>query len=223
MTLTQPSVTTLTDGIFLLLHDPFSGKTLVSTRLLEYAIATAALAELVMINRLTVDEDGAVAHLDHDARDPRFQAPLNDLQVLILDAITQNTRGRRTRVWITDLAPVAVEIVRRRLTASRIVLRQRHLFTADRYPAPDVMLASVHTPRAQLRRLADRSALGTKIEAALAVTAVIAWAVKALKPLTIELPDQLLVNLLSGLGPELEEVMKGLVSAIAAGAVTASR
>ncbi|GGM04270.1 MULTISPECIES: GOLPH3/VPS74 family protein [Micromonospora] len=87
-----PSVMRLADELFLIGHDDFTGKPLAAAKVLDTALAGAALAELILDGRLSI-ENAAVVALDNQPR----QEPLTDL---VLGEILRRGSGHSTRLWL---------------------------------------------------------------------------------------------------------------------------
>ena len=76
---------------FLLAHDEFTGKLLVSKGLLGCGLAASQLAELVAVEQLTVD-DGYVVTID--------DGPSSGVAAFVMDTIAEQAVSHPARAWI---------------------------------------------------------------------------------------------------------------------------
>lgn len=136
----------LADELFLIAHDDFSGKPKSAANLLDTALAGAALAELVLDNRLMVDGNG-VTVLDGQLR----QEPVTDL---ILSEIMSRGNGHPARLWLVYLRDQQqiCERVGNRLVSKgwvrRVESRSLSLRMSVRWPGVDPNRAAA--PRVRL-------------------------------------------------------------------------
>lgn len=135
--------------MFLVLHDPFSGKALGPPKLIRYAIVTAGLAELVMHRRLAVG-GGRIAPAGewYDGGGDAVRA------VLVGGVGPAGSDINRT--WVEQVADAVYEQVVRGLVAERVVRRETRggLLRRNapmRFPAVDLLTAA--GPRVKLEHM----------------------------------------------------------------------
>ncbi|MFC0003747.1 GOLPH3/VPS74 family protein [Micromonospora siamensis] len=140
----------LADALFLIGHDEFSGKPHGATDRLEFALAGAAMAELIFERRITIDNGNVVA-IDRRL----WQEPLTDL---IVTEILGREGAHPTRLWIRYLREHQQirERVGTRLVNNGVVRREqsRGLRRTVRWPAVDPNQAAA--PRVRLTALLMR-------------------------------------------------------------------
>ncbi|GAA5113859.1 GPP34 family phosphoprotein [Pseudonocardia adelaidensis] len=135
--------------MFLVLHDPFSGKALGPPKLIRYAVGTAGLAELVMQRRLAVD-GGRIA-VAGEWRDGGADA----VQAILLGAVGP-AGSDITRSWVEEVGDAVYAQVVRGLVADRVIRREvrgglLRRGAAERFPAVDLLSAA--GPRVQLEHM----------------------------------------------------------------------
>jgi Golgi phosphoprotein 3 (GPP34) len=153
--------------MFLVLHDPFSGKALGPPKLIRYAVVTAGLAELVMQRRLTVD-GGRIAPAGE-----WYDGGGDQVRAVLVGGVGP-AGSDVTRTWVEEVADAVYEEVVRGLVADRVVRREtrggllkRH--ATMRFPAVDLLTAA--GPRVKLEHMLrsphDMDVVGTTFAAIL--------------------------------------------------------
>jgi hypothetical protein len=125
--------------MFLILHDPFSGKPTVPPTLVRYGLVTAALADLLMHRRIAVENARITAT-------GRHANGLDDVDSVILRNVLPDGADI-TRTWVEAFADVVYEMVARGLVTDGVVRREpggRRLRrrVPDRFPAVDLLRAA---------------------------------------------------------------------------------
>jgi hypothetical protein len=143
--------------IFLILHDPFSGKPAVGPTALRCAIVGAELAELILTRRIAMENDLVVIG---DATAPGS----DDISAFVVDSINRQPDAYGVPTWLAAIGDALYELVAARLLGTGILARSRGLIgRSPRYPAAN-LLAAVG-PRIRLehmvRRPRDRDPEGT--------------------------------------------------------------
>jgi Golgi phosphoprotein 3 (GPP34) len=138
----------LAGRMFLILHDPFTGKPGVTQELVRYGVVAAALADLMMQGRLH-RENGRVTVTG--AR----PGSTDDVSAFLLTTI-QAEPSHVTRSWVESFTGVTYELVARALVAGGVVRREhggRRLVrrNPDRFPAVDLLRAA--GPRVRLEHM----------------------------------------------------------------------
>jgi hypothetical protein len=141
---------TLARRMFLILHDPFTGKPGVGIEPMKYGLVTAALAHLVMQQRLGLAEGRRVVVVD-----PRGNGT-DDVSAFIVGSIQGSPAAGITRSWVESLTDIVYELVARALMAEGVVRREhggRRLVrrNPDRFPAVDLLRAA--GPRIRLEHM----------------------------------------------------------------------
>ena len=145
--------TSLITRMFLILHDPFSGKPAIRPQHLVSALAAAQLADLVLSRNIGLEDDAVVlAHVEG--------AQLSETDIFVLETIQRTTQVLTIRNWIDALGKPLYEMVARQLVDDATVRRQRggrRLLgrAADRFPSVELLRAA--GPRLQLERMLRNS------------------------------------------------------------------
>jgi hypothetical protein len=139
----------LADELFLVGHDQYSGKPVISDSVLDSGLAGAVLGELVLAGRLEVTEDNLV-----NARDQRpYGERVSDAA---LAEILKQRELHPVRAWVEYLREHSRTMVAPRLVQSRLIERvqaRTMLKTTVRYKALDPLRAS--SAQARLRYMLD--------------------------------------------------------------------
>jgi hypothetical protein len=129
-------------GMFLALHDPFTGRPALGRRLLTCAVVAAELAELVIADDLDVVGVGVVTHADRIA-DEHTRDGVGDF---IVGAIRREQTVLDIPHWVEELGEMLFELNARHLVERGIVrrVRMRGLLrrTGEAFPAEDLLAAS---------------------------------------------------------------------------------
>jgi hypothetical protein len=139
----------LADEMFLIGHDGYSGKPLISDSALDTVLAGAILGELIFAQRIGIREDNALVPYD--------QRPIGDrvCDPVLVEVLKQN-ETHTVRAWVEHLrdnarTPIALRLVRTGLV-DRVEARAM-LKTTIRYPARDRIAAA--GSEARLRYMLD--------------------------------------------------------------------
>ena len=135
--------------MFLVLHDPFTGKPEVAHELLTTGLAACELCELIMARRLVLNRD-------HVLIAPVSSGWLDEIASLVLQAIEQQPGTHTVRNWIRVLGEPVYEAVARLAVESGTVRRQQGGWRPtgrrpDRFPAVDLLRAA--GPRLRLEHM----------------------------------------------------------------------
>ena len=207
----------LTDEFFLIGHDEYSGKSLISGEVLDTGLAGGVLGELLLTGRITL-VDGRVVIRD--------QHPYGEN---VTDAACAEIRRKGgpypVRSWIEYLRAQVREMIARRLIAADLVRREqgRSMFRSIvRFPAADPITAAA--PQVRLRYMLERPHL-LDHQAALLAALVRTCALEHVLVLDIR-PQQdgdLIARATTLLPPEGQSLLAGVDAAIAAIALTVRR
>lgn len=128
--------------LFLILHDPFSGRCAVSPMALRCAVVGAELAELVLNRRVTMVDELVVLGAT--------SAPGSDaLSAFVVGAIARQPEFYGVPTWLAALGDAVVELVAARLVEAEILARSRPpRRRRGRFPATDLLAAA--GPRVRL-------------------------------------------------------------------------
>mgnify|MGYP001097843269 CR=1 FL=1 len=153
--------------MFLVLHDPFSGKALAPPKLIRYAVGTAGLADLVLQGRLAVNGARITAVGGwRDGGRPGVHA--------VLVGEVGPAGGDITRSWVERVGDAAYAQVAHELVAARVIRREvrgglLRRGVEERFPAVDLLGAA--GPRVQLEHMLcsphDMDVVGATIAAIL--------------------------------------------------------
>lgn len=141
---------TLAARLFLVLHDPFTGKALLRGNAVRLAVAGAELAELALAR----PDRGQLIALENDRIVLAEAQPrrVDYISSFVLDSIRGQGEAHPAMVWVAALADRVFDMVAAQLIDEGVVRRQSGggLFgrSARRYPAVD-LLAAAH-PRVRL-------------------------------------------------------------------------
>lgn len=137
----------LTSRVFLILHDPFTGRATIGAAPLRCALVGAQLADLVLAGRLAVADRRVV--LTSARREATDEAA-----AFTIEAIAAQDRPRPVATWVEALSGPLVEMVAARVVGAGIVGRGgRGLFGrgAERFPARDLLTCA--RPRVRLEHM----------------------------------------------------------------------
>jgi Golgi phosphoprotein 3 GPP34 len=135
----------LADELFLIGHDQYTGKARVSDSVLDTGLAGAILGELVLANRILVDEDTQV--IVNDQRSSGDRVTDTALREMLKQRVVHAVRA-----WVEYLRDSARELIAPRLLNSGLleqVSSRGMLKQVVRYPARDRINAL--TPEVRLR------------------------------------------------------------------------
>jgi hypothetical protein len=140
---------TLARRMFLVLHDPFTGKPAIGHDLLKCGLVAGALGDLMLERRLGMENDRIVV------ADPRSYG-VDELGAFVVESIQRQASAHTVRSWVEALIDVVYELVARGLIADAVVRREpggRRLLRrgADRFPAVDLLRAA--RPRVHLEHM----------------------------------------------------------------------
>jgi hypothetical protein len=142
---------TLTQELFLIGHDEFSGKASVNDDLLDTGLAGSTLAELLIAGRIDI-KDGLVMVRDSEPWGSR-------LTDAVLAEIVRRGNGHPVRAWLEHLRGEIRGVVARDLTSAGVIRREEQKSSFGRkvtvrYPAANTLLAA--SPRVRLGYVVNR-------------------------------------------------------------------
>ncbi len=128
--------------LFLILHDPFSGRCAVSSTTLRCVLVGAELAELILNRRVALENELIVLG------EP--SAPGADaLSAFVVGAIGRQPESYAVPVWLSAIGDAVVELVAARLMEAGILARSKSLLgRRGRFPAINLLAAA--GPRVRL-------------------------------------------------------------------------
>ena len=128
--------------LFLILHDPFSGRCAVSPMALRCALVGAELAELIL-NRRVAMVNGLIVPGDASA------LGTDALSAFVVGAITRQPDHYPVPVWLAAIGDAVAELVAARLMEVGILVRTKSLLRRrGRFPAINLLAAA--GPRVRL-------------------------------------------------------------------------
>jgi hypothetical protein len=205
--------TKLSCQLFLLLHDPFTGKREVSQELLECGVSGAELADLVIGRRLAVIDDHVVV------ADPVQAAPTDRVGDYVLGCVADQEKTYTVRTWVGSLGEAVTDLVVRELVDEGVVRHERGSLglrgrKPDRFPAMDLLRAS--SSRNRVRHMITHPA---EFDLAGATVASIVGALGAERVFEVHDTRDVLKELNTYLPSALQAVVAGLAAAVAAASV----
>jgi hypothetical protein len=208
-------MTRLSSQLFLILHDPFTGKGEVSQELLECAVSAAQLADLVITRRLAVNDDDQVVMAG------RAQEGSGDeVGAYVLGCVADQSRTYSVRTWVASLGEVVTDLVVRELVEAGVVRHERGSRglrgrKPDRFPAADLLRAS--SPRNRVRHMLTHPG---EFDLAGATVASIVGALGVERIFEVDDTRDLLRELGTHMPSPLQSVMAGLAATVASMSVT---
>jgi hypothetical protein len=134
--------------IFLILHDPFTGKATVGPTALRCALVGAELGELIISRRVAMENDLVVMG---DATAPSG----DEISAFVVDSISRQPDAHGVPTWLAAIGDALFELVAARLTTSGILMRTRGITgRANRFPAANLLAAA--GPRVRLEHMVRR-------------------------------------------------------------------
>jgi hypothetical protein len=204
----------LADELFLIGHDEYTGKSIVNAELLDTGLAGAVLGELLLDDRIIVDE-GRVS-----IRDPR---PIGEsVTDAALVEIRKQQETHPVRAWVEYLRDEVREVVGRRVIATGLVRREQSralLRTVVRFPAVDTVAAA--GPKVRVRYILERA---ETIDLHTATLAVLVRTTRLEASLVLDpARGDPIAEVLAGLPPDIRMLVTGVDAAVAAIALTIRR
>lgn len=155
--------------LFLILHDPFTGRCAVPATALRCALVGAELAELVLTRRIALENDLVV--LGESGAAPGTDA----ISAFVVDSIARQTDAHGVPTWLAVIGNAVTELVAARLVDAGVLVRSRPLFgRGNRFPASNLLAAA--GPRVRLEHVVRHP---RETDAASAVCAALLVAVGA--------------------------------------------
>lgn len=134
--------------IFLILHDPFSGKPAVGPTAMRCAVVGAELAELILARRIAMENELVVVG---DAGAPGS----DEISAFVVDSINRQSSSYGVPTWLAAIGDALYELVAARLVGADILVRSRGLVgRTHRYPATNLLAAA--GPRVRLEHMVRR-------------------------------------------------------------------
>jgi len=189
--------------LFLILHDPFSGRCAVSAMALRCALVGAELAEL-LLNRRVFMVNGLI--VPGEASAPGTDA----LSAFVMGAINRQPERYPVPVWLAAIGDAVAELVAARLVEAGILVRTRSLVRRrSRYPAINLLASA--GPRVRLEHMVHTP---EESDIASATCAALVDAVGAGRVLQGEAPRRDLRRGLTALGALLPPDLRSLVMSV---------
>jgi hypothetical protein len=206
----------LASRVFLVLHDPFTGKALVRSSAVRLAVAGAELAELA----LPRPDRAPVIGLENDRIVLAETRPrrIDYISSFVVDSIRGQAEAHTAMVWTAALADRVFDLVATQLINDRIVLRQPggRVFgrSSPRFPALDLLAAA--GPRV---RLEHKLRSGEELDPASAVCLAVLAAVGGDRTLDVDRAARrrLIAPITESLPLDLRSLVTGLEVAHASG------
>jgi Golgi phosphoprotein 3 (GPP34) len=189
--------------LFLILHDPFSGRCAVSPMALRCALVGAELAELLLNRRVFMVNELIVPG---EASAPGTDA----LSAFVMGAINRQPERYPVPVWLAAIGDAVAELVAARLVEVGILVRTRSLLRRrGRFPAINLLAAA--GPRVRLEHMVH---MPEESDIASATCAALVDAVGAGRVLQGEAPRRDLRRGLTALGALLSPDLRSLVMSV---------
>jgi hypothetical protein len=189
--------------LFLILHDPFSGRCAVSPMALRCALVGAELAELLLNRRVFMVNELIVPG---EASAPGTDA----LSAFVMGAINRQPERYPVPVWLAAIGDAVAELVAARLVEVGILVRTRSLVRRrGRFPAINLLAAA--GPRVRLEHMVH---MPEESDIASATCAALVNAVGAGRVLQGEAPRRDLRRGLTALGAMLSPDLRSLVMSV---------
>ncbi len=207
----------LASAFFLLVHDPFTGKLLISDELLACGVVGAQLGELMIGGRLLM-VGGRITVLDARGNDTTTGAS-DTIRAYVVDSIRRQPEAHTVRTWTENLGPPLTELVARDVVASGLLRRQAGggllRRRADAFPAVD--LVSAAAPKV---RLEHALRVPQEMDLTLGFLAALVWALGVEPVLDPDLDRaaarEVVDEVFKYLPATLGELVEGIRSAVAA-------
>jgi hypothetical protein len=205
--------TKLSCQLFLLLHDPFTGKGEVSQELLECGVSAAELADLVIGRRLAVVDDHVVM------AEPGRAGPTDRVGEYVLGCVADQSKSYSVRTWVGSLGEAVTDLVVRELVDDGVMRHERGSLglrgrKPDRFPAVDLLRAS--SSRNRVRHMLMHPA---EFDLAGATVASIVGALGAERVFEVHEARDVIGELNTYLPSALQAVVAGLAATVAAASV----
>lgn len=210
----------LAEAMFLLLHDPFSGRAELAPELVRCGLVAGELAELIIGERVAFDNDRIVV-----IGGGGFV--LDEISALVVEAIQSQTRTHGVRSWMDALGDTIYEQVTSRLLDSGTLGRdeggRRPMRRGtQRFPAANLLAAS--GPRVLLEHMLS---FPQELDLERASLAAILGALGALQGFDPAIDRAALritiADLTERLPPDLRELVRGVEAYVAANSLTVRR
>jgi Golgi phosphoprotein 3 (GPP34) len=206
-------MTRLSSQLFLLLHDPFTGKGEVSQESLECGVSAAQLADLVIARRLGVDDDRV------EMLGRAQEGPADEVGAYVLGSIADQSRTYSVRTWVSSLGEAVTDLVVRELVTAGVVRHQRGPWglrgrQPDRFPAADLLQAS--SPRNRVRHMLIHPA---EFDLAGATLASLVGTLGVERVFEVDDARDLIKELNTHMPSPLQAVIEGLAATVASASV----
>jgi hypothetical protein len=203
----------LSTQLFLILHDPFTGKGEVSQELLESAVSAAQLADLVIARRLEVVDDSVLM------AGRGQEGPVDAVAEYVLRCVGDQAKTYSVRTWVGSLGEVVTDLVVRELIEAGVVRHERGSRglrgrKPDRFPAADLLRAS-----SSRNRLRHMLANPVEFDLAGATLASIVGALGAERLFDVENTRDVIRELDTYMPSPLRSLTSGVAAAVASASV----
>lgn len=200
----------LSSELFLMLHDPFTGRGEVSRELLECGVSAAQLADLVISRRLRIADDHVVVE------GPVQPGSGDEVGAYVLGCIADQEKTYSVRMWVSSLGGAVTDLVLRELLYAGVVQHERARRglrgrKPDRFPASDLLRAS--SSRNRVRHMLAHPA---EFDLPGATLASLAGALGTERLFEVEDTRDVLRELNTHMPAPLQAVVAGLTATVAA-------
>jgi hypothetical protein len=200
----------LSCALFLILHDPFTGKGEVSQELLESGVSAAQLADLVIARRLEIIDDHVM--LPRTGRSPAD----DEVGEYVIGCVADQEKTYAVRMWVASLGAAVTDLVVRDLLYAGVVQHERGRRglrgrKPDRFPASDLLRAS-----SSRNRVRHMLAHPSEFDLAGAMLASLVGALGAERVFEVDNARDLLKELNTHMPSPLQAVIAGLAATIGA-------
>jgi hypothetical protein len=211
-------MTRLSSQLFLILHDPFTGRGEVSQELLECGVAAAQLADLVIARQLGVVDDHLVMTAPVQPG-PAEAGAFDEVGKYVLGCVADQDRTYSVRTWVGSLGAAVTDLVVRELVEAGVVRHERGRRglrgrKPDMFPARDLLRAS--SPRNRVRHMLAHP---HELDLAGATLASMVGALGTERVFEVDDTRDLLRELNTHMPVPLQAVMTGLAATVASASV----
>ncbi len=205
----------LATNFFLIVHDPFTGRTTVGRELLGCGLVASELADLVLTGHLDLVDDRVVVTDRSDGGE-------DEISRFVLDSVARQRTAHPVRTWVESIGEIVFGLVVDELVDTGVVRVEQHRAVLrrgpDRFPAQDLLKAS--GPRLRLEHMIRNP---TTFDLPGAVAAAIVAALGIERTFEFDIDRELFTDLTANLPPTLERLVVGVADTVAAISMTIRR